>query len=287
MEVLVRMEDYKLASQVSFELIRCLVCLKEFKIISFTHLKKHELTTKSYREKFPNAALRSQEMLKVGLGGAYKNKLPEAREKAKQESLQRCKLSGFEEKRITGLKKSLKRPEYKILRRKVNSEIGKKPGVIKIRRELMIRQNKDSNFRRKIEEGQKKSKFLDEFRQGRMSCIHGKVKEAMIEAGIYEGFKSESWINYGIRVDEVNWELMIIIEVNGCHWHACSVCNKNGECFKDKRVILDKIKERRDKILSLGWRLLEIWEHELSDMPKIIEKIKSFLKLNGKWEQVQ
>lgn len=120
------------------------------------------------------------------------------------------------------------------------------------------------------------------------SSWHLLVKGAMLSTGVYSGFKSEQWVGcprigekrIGFRCDEVNWDLKIVIEVQSCHYHCCRECDPERKDLK-----YEYVKERVEKDLLLkeylkqkGYTLIEIWGHELNDMPKVIEKIKSVIE---------
>jgi very-short-patch-repair endonuclease len=61
-----------------------------------------------------------------------------------------------------------------------------------------------------------------------------------------------------------------VIEYNGCYWHKCQKCfvNSNGRSKRD----LDRIKQLKNK----GYKVLEIWGHELNNVNDLIEKIGNF-----------
>ena len=77
----------------------------------------------------------------------------------------------------------------------------------------------------------------------------------------------------------------LAVFVDGCFWHGCtehrSIPRTNREMWRDK---IEK-NRRRDQEVSLrlsnmGWRVLRIWEHELSSEPaavvkKIIENLQA------------
>lgn len=71
------------------------------------------------------------------------------------------------------------------------------------------------------------------------------------------------------RPDFVFPKLKLAIFVDGCFWHACpSHCNIPVQNRKFWKAKLDT-NRRRDRLVrrtleSRGWRVLRIWEHELS-----------------------
>jgi G:T-mismatch repair DNA endonuclease (very short patch repair protein) len=68
----------------------------------------------------------------------------------------------------------------------------------------------------------------------------------------------------------------LAIEVQGCYWHNCSKCYSNGKGYKGN------IGHDRDKRLvysEFGWRVINIWEHELKNKNleiKLKNKILNF-----------
>lgn len=59
-----------------------------------------------------------------------------------------------------------------------------------------------------------------------------------------------------------------LIEFFGCYWHGCKQCNGNDISKRDK----DRIKQFK----KLGYSTLVIYQHELDDVDKLIEKIGRF-----------
>ena len=52
-------------------MLKCLLCEKEFKRITRTHLKTHNVTTDEYINKFPNAEIISED-LKISYGKYFR-----------------------------------------------------------------------------------------------------------------------------------------------------------------------------------------------------------------------
>jgi uncharacterized radical SAM superfamily protein len=63
-----------------------------------------------------------------------------------------------------------------------------------------------------------------------------------------------------------------IIELYGCYWHKCKQCNLTNE----SDWWLKHHKKRIKNFEKFGYKTLEIWEHELQDIPSLIKKIGSF-----------
>lgn len=78
------------------------------------------------------------------------------------------------------------------------------------------------------------------------------------------------------------------IFIHGCFWHRHPGCKyaytpKSRENFWAEKF--RKNVERHEKISKeldrLGWRVLIIWECEVSELPALGQKIESFLKKDG------
>ena len=84
------------------------------------------------------------------------------------------------------------------------------------------------------------------------------------------------------RPDFVFREHRLAVFVDGCFWHCCPKCGNmpanNREFWQDK---LGKNKVR-DKLVGKtlkaeGWKVLRIWEHELSHPSRVVKRIKALL----------
>jgi len=84
----------------------------------------------------------------------------------------------------------------------------------------------------------------------------------------------------------------VVIFVDGCFWHGCKTCRRNMKPSTNSDYWLAKIarnKARGRKVNAVlrraGWRIIRIWEHEVSKVPdKIIRLIQKTL-VRGKNEK--
>ncbi len=60
------------------------------------------------------------------------------------------------------------------------------------------------------------------------------------------------------------------IELNGCHWHGCMICNK--ELSKDQQAAQVKDGKRYHSIRRLGFDVVIFWECEVNDYPERVRK---------------
>lgn len=84
--------------------------------------------------------------------------------------------------------------------------------------------------------------------------------------------------------DIVFSRLKIVIFVNGCFWHghACRLGTrpKTREAFWADKIETNKLRDNRknDELASRGWRVLTVWQCELSNTDAAIREIEAFLK---------
>jgi len=74
----------------------------------------------------------------------------------------------------------------------------------------------------------------------------------------------------------------VLLFVDGCYWHGCPKCyrrpSSNTE-YWDEKVRKNRARDTKTskKLARQGWRLLRIWEHELSHMPLVLERVRVIL----------
>jgi G:T-mismatch repair DNA endonuclease (very short patch repair protein) len=78
-------------------------------------------------------------------------------------------------------------------------------------------------------------------------------------------FTKEKSIGRHLHVD-VFFSPGTCIELNGCHWHGCMICNK--ELTKDQQNAQNKDARRYHSIRRLGYDVVIFWECEINDYPE-------------------
>ena len=63
----------------------------------------------------------------------------------------------------------------------------------------------------------------------------------------------------------------IAIEINGCYFHACKKCFP--ESSKRQLLIQRKDKNRLKFLRSQGYKVLEVWEHEMTENPDVVRDL--------------
>lgn len=82
-------------------------------------------------------------------------------------------------------------------------------------------------------------------------------------------FTKEKSIGKYMHVD-VFLQPNICVELNGCHWHGCLICNKL--LTKDQKLAQSKDAKRYFRIRKLGFDVVVIWECEVNSFPDRVKK---------------
>ncbi|MDG6921108.1 MAG: very short patch repair endonuclease [Nitrososphaerota archaeon] len=77
----------------------------------------------------------------------------------------------------------------------------------------------------------------------------------------------------------------LAVFVHGCFWHRCPIHAKSlpkvHTAFWRRKFERNKERDRlnREELRSLGWRVIEIWEHEIREDPQsVAAKIRRFAR---------
>ena len=75
----------------------------------------------------------------------------------------------------------------------------------------------------------------------------------------------------------------VAVFIDGCFWHMCPKCyiepNTRKEFWRSKLLSnVERDKNNNLKLLSLGWQICRIWEHEvIRDPGSVVDRILSLL----------
>ena len=117
-----------------------------------------------------------------------------------------------------------------------------------------------------------------------MSAIHSKntVPELTLRKALWaKGFRFR--IHYGKeKIDIAFPTKKLAIFVDGCFWHGCPIhshkITTNEAYWLPK---LEKNKERdkqkNEKLQAQGWTVMRFWEHELTDIDNVVNRIQKEL----------
>ena len=102
------------------------------------------------------------------------------------------------------------------------------------------------------------------------------------------GMRLRGWKKNVISIigkpDVVFFDRRVAVFVDGCFWHGCPDCRKklpetNREYWEKKIKRNVELAETHNRQLQCdGWTVVRIWEHEITDTPKIKTRILSALE---------
>lgn len=159
--------------------VKCLICNKEFKYISNTHLKVHGITQKEYKLKYPSAEFKTEELKNLS-GNKTRGKTYEeiygkdAAIQLKQKRSESASKQMASKEQIEIRKLKCGAPEYYTEARRLNMSIAARNEDSKERRKQTVLKN--------IEDGKYSSKIFG--RQSNMARLY--IKEYLLQNNIAE-----------------------------------------------------------------------------------------------------
>lgn len=240
----------------------CQICMRSAgSQLTWRHLKNHDLTVKEYKQKF----------------GMFSTHCLSLRRRFSKSA-----------------KEVSERPEEIVRRRKVMKDRWADPVYAKNQTALANAPDSVRKRQKTLKDKWATTEFYIWMRRildspevterkngtGELSGPHREVKSLMIENELYDGFISEKWIEGKFRGDEVDIERKLIIEVQGCFRHGCITCRKEDRKYDSVKDKIRRDEIKREYSISHGWKLLEVWEHELKDKETLVLKLREFVGKN-------
>ena len=81
----------------------------------------------------------------------------------------------------------------------------------------------------------------------------------------------------------------VAIFINGCFWHRCPICKpklpKTNRDFWENKFEANKKRDKlnNDLLLTMGWKVLVIWECEIKkDLGKCVTRILALIEYSSK-----
>ena len=117
-------------------------------------------------------------------------------------------------------------------------------------------------------------------RKSRNGIGKSKSEEHMLD--ILERNFANEWIYVGsgeFWIDRINPDFVNsngkkkFIDLLGCYWHGCPECGFEGV---GNSVRPDGLGDRSNRLSNFGYEILYVWEHELSDENKIVDRVREF-----------
>lgn len=72
----------------------------------------------------------------------------------------------------------------------------------------------------------------------------------------------------------------VVVFVDGCFWHRCPIHRtepRTNAAFWQKKLDrnVERDREVTNALTAKGWLVVRVWQHELRDLPQVVERIKS------------
>lgn len=146
----------------------------------------------------------------------------------------------------------------------------------------MANSKKETKKRTDIYSKKKRSKIMGSIK-GRDNLLELKFEKILKDAGLK--FKRNAEELPG-KPDVVFKNKKIIIFVDGCFWHGCkkhfSLPKSNQWFWKNKiEGNINRDKSINKFYKNMGWRVLRIWQHDMTRKSNKIAKILSVIKIKN------
>jgi len=75
----------------------------------------------------------------------------------------------------------------------------------------------------------------------------------------------------------------LLVFVDGCYWHGCPKCYRrpsSNTSYWDAKVARNRARDAKNvaQLTSDGWRVLRVWEHQLSSIGAVLGEIRAALR---------
>jgi len=80
----------------------------------------------------------------------------------------------------------------------------------------------------------------------------------------------------GYRFDFAMPGLKLLVEINGCWWHACPDCYPGGAVSSKQLHAVDVDRRKAEAAAADGWRLVVVWEHAI-----LVDKFRALYAATG------
>jgi DNA mismatch endonuclease, patch repair protein len=126
-----------------------------------------------------------------------------------------------------------------------------------------------------------RSRVMAQVRSQRNRSTEWRLRGCLVRAGI-RGWKLNPTDVNG-KPDFMFREQRVLLFVDGCYWHGCPKCYRRPSSntdYWDAKVARNRSRDVKitAQLKRDGWRVLRIWEHQLSDMDSVLRKIKGALR---------
>lgn len=261
---------------------KCEICGKSYKVITSTHLKTHNITTKIYKEKFPDAVLGNfdrfdewrhseKNILQCKKNSEMVYNTPEIREKRKKA----CQIANRKE-------------SYRNKMSKIGKEVSKRPErqeFFKRAKERVTDWMKLSNYDRWVikygkEEADRRQ--LDWSSKNKLPNTSKNTKPELMFMEILKSLNLSFVQQKGVKKYKCDFyipEYNVIVEIDGDYWHANPAKYNAKDLIGGKKLLAEEVWEK-DRIKSKciideGYVLIRYWASDLKNIShkKVFEDI--------------
>jgi DNA mismatch endonuclease, patch repair protein len=125
-----------------------------------------------------------------------------------------------------------------------------------------------------------RSRVMAQVRSQRNRSTEWRLRASLIQSGI-RGWKLNPPDILG-KPDFAFLEERLLLFVDGCYWHGCPKCYRRPSSntdYWDAKVARNRARDAKTvaQLKRQEWRLLRIWEHQLTTTAPVIAKIRAAL----------
>jgi DNA mismatch endonuclease (patch repair protein) len=126
-----------------------------------------------------------------------------------------------------------------------------------------------------------RSRVMAQVRSQRNRSTEWRLRGALVRAGV-RGWKLNAPDILG-KPDFAFEKQRLALFIDGCYWHGCPKCyrrpSSNTE-YWDAKVARNRQRDARTtaQLKREGWRVMRIWEHQLSALDAVLRKIERALR---------
>jgi DNA mismatch endonuclease (patch repair protein) len=128
-----------------------------------------------------------------------------------------------------------------------------------------------------------RSRVMAQVRSQRNRSTEWRLRALLIQAGI-RGWKLNPAEIQG-KPDFAFCGQRVLVFVDGCYWHGCPRCYRRPSShteYWDAKILKNRARDRKTaaQLKQDGWRVLRIWEHQLTAVDSVLKKIRVALESN-------
>ena len=129
-----------------------------------------------------------------------------------------------------------------------------------------------------------RSRVMAKVRSKRNRSTEWRVRAFLVRAGI-RGWTLNAAELSG-KPDFVFQAQRLAVFVDGCFWHGCPKCYRRPSShteYWDAKAARNRARDAKitSSLKRQGWRVLRIWEHQLSTMHSVVDRIRLQLERKG------